>query len=30
MSVPPQTIIEVRRALQIIRCSCGRLLYVKD
>ena len=30
MSVPAQTIIEVRRASQIIRCSCGRLLYVKD
>lgn len=30
MSVPPQTIIEVRRAYQIIRCSCGRLLYTKD
>lgn len=30
MSVPPQTIIEVRRANQPIRCSCGRLLYVKD
>ena len=30
MSVPPQTTIEVRRALQVIRCSCGRILYVKD
>jgi hypothetical protein len=30
MSVPPQTVLEVRRARQIIRCSCGRLLYTKD
>jgi predicted nucleic acid-binding Zn-ribbon protein len=30
MSVPAQTIIEVRRALQIIRCSCGRILCAKD
>lgn len=30
MSVPPQTVIEVRRVSQIVRCTCGRLLYVKD
>jgi len=30
MAVPQQTVLEVRRAYQIIRCSCGLLLTVKD
>jgi uncharacterized protein len=27
MSVPPQTLQEVRRGIQMVRCSCGRFLY---
>ena len=30
MGIPPQTLQEVRRATQLVRCGCGRFLYEEE
>jgi len=30
MSVPPQTLQEVRRGMNLVRCQCGRFLYAEE